>query len=132
MHEKRCAECGSALVGRIDKKFCTDQCRSTYYNRVNSEPSKYVRAINNVLRKNRRILDSLNPGGKVKVPASRLKEKGFDFRYHTATSRSRDGGVYYYCYDQGYVPIEKNYFLLVIRQDLLSSPLSEKRTDEYI
>ena len=80
MDERTCAACGTALLGRIDKKFCSDQCRSTHNNRLNSEPNKYVREINNVLRKNRRILDSLNPGGKVKVSAACLKEKGFDFR----------------------------------------------------
>ena len=116
MDERTCAACGTALLGRIDKKFCSDQCRSTHNNRLNSEPNKYVREINNVLRKNRRILDSLNPGGKVKVSAACLKEKGFDFRYHTATSRCQSG-VYYYCYEQGYIPIEKNYFLLVLRDD---------------
>ena len=120
MSEKTCSECGTPVLGRIDKKFCSDQCRSTHYNRQHGVASKYVRRINNVLQKNRRILDSLNPGGKIKVSASRLKEAGFDFRYHTATYRSRDGGTYYYCYEQGYLPIEKNYFLLVLRQDLPS------------
>jgi len=122
MNERICAACGTALLGRIDKKFCSDQCRSTHNNRLNSESNKYVREINNVLRKNRRILDSLNPGGKVKVSAACLKEKGFDFRYHTATSRSRDGGVFFYCYEQGYASIEKNYFLLVLREDQTKSP----------
>ncbi len=118
MAERTCTECRATLLGRIDKRFCSDQCRSTHNNRRNSEPNKYVREINKALRKNRRILDSLNPGGKIKVSAARLKEKGFDFRYHTGISRGRDGGIYYYCYDQGYVPIEKNYFLLVLRTNI--------------
>jgi hypothetical protein len=76
-----------------------------------------VREINTVLRRNRRILDSLNPGGKVKVAAARLKERGFDFRYHTAVGHVREGGTCYYCYDQGYVPLEKNYYLLVMKSE---------------
>ena len=117
MQEKKCLECDAPLLGRIDKKFCSDQCRSTHYNRINGGVSNYVRNVNNALKRNRRILDSLNPGGKVKVTGSRLKEEGFDFRYHTATYRTRDGVVYYYCYEQGYLPIEKNYFLLVLKPD---------------
>lgn len=119
MPDKKCRECDSPIVGRADKKFCTDQCRSTHYNRLNSDVSSYVRNVNNALRKNRRILDELNPGGKIKVPAVWLKEKGFDFRYHTAIYKARDGVVYYYCYEQGYLPIEKNYFLLVLKQDFI-------------
>jgi hypothetical protein len=102
-------------MGRSDKRFCSDQCRSTYNNRRNCEPNKYVREINAVLRKNRRILDSLNPGGRVKVPRMRLKQEGFDFRYHTSVEHAREGGVCYYCYDQGYVPLGRSYYLLVIR-----------------
>ena len=122
MPENKCQECKVSFHGRMDKKFCCDQCRSAYYNRLNSDSSNYVRNVNNTLRKNRRILDALNPGGKVKVTASRLKEEGFDFRFHTSTYNTRDGVVYYYCYEQGYLPIEKNYFLLVVKQDF--QPLS--------
>ena len=118
MPERKCLECSAVIVGRIDKKFCSDQCRSAHYNRLNSDVNKYVRNVNNALRKNRRILDELNPGGKIKVPAGWLKEKGFDFRYHTTTYKTRDGVVYYYCYEQGYLPIEKNYLLLVQRNDV--------------
>ena len=117
MPEKKCLECSTPFIGRVDKKFCSDQCRSTNYNRLNGSVNSYVRNVNNVLRKNRRILDELNPGGQIRVPAGWLKEKGFDFRYHTATYKTRDGVVYYYCYEQGYLPIEKNYFLLVLKQD---------------
>ena len=117
MQEKKCLECNLPIVGRADKKFCSDQCRSAHYNHLNSDVNSYVRNVNNVLRKNRRILDELNPGGKIKVPATWLKEKGFDFHYHTTTYKTRDGLVYYYCYDQGYLPLDKNYFLLVLKQD---------------
>lgn len=116
MNTRTCQACGTPVHGRTDKRFCSDQCRSTFNNHRNSEPNRYVREVNAVLRKNRRILDALNPGGKVKVPAYRLKEKGFDFRFHTSTSPVKEGAVCYYCYDQGYVPLAKNYYLLVMRE----------------
>lgn len=117
MIHRTCEECGTPLQGRSDKRFCTDQCRSTHNNRRNRESNLYVREVNLVLRKNRRILDSLNPGGRVKVPAARLKDSGFDFRYHTSVGRAQEGGTCYYCYDQGYVPLGKKYFLLVMQTD---------------
>ncbi len=54
-----CLECSEPLRGRFDKKFCGDSCRNVYNNRVNGNVNNYVRNVNNVLRKNRRILDSL-------------------------------------------------------------------------
>lgn len=117
MIQRTCQECGAPLFGRSDKRFCSDQCRNTFNNRRNCEPNKHVREINAVLRKNRRILDSLNPGGRVKIPAARLKDMGFDFHYHTSVGRVREGGMCYYCYDQGYVPLGKKYYLLVLRPE---------------
>jgi predicted nucleic acid-binding Zn ribbon protein len=113
---KVCLECGSKITGRADKKFCSDQCRISYNNRLNSDETNYVRNINNILRKNRRILIELNTNGKTKVGLSKLKEKGFDFQYFTNTYKTKDGTIYYYCYEQGYLPIENDYFLLVLNK----------------
>lgn len=113
--EKRCRECNTKLIGRIDKKFCGDQCRTSYNNRLNSDETNYIRNINNILRKNRRILKELNNTGKSKVSRDRLNEKGFDFSYFTNAYRNKEGAVYYYCYEQGYLPIENNRYLLVVR-----------------
>ena len=115
--EKQCLECGVTFKGRIDKKFCTDQCRSSYNNRRNSDNTDSVRAINGILRRNRRILIDLNPAGKNKVSREKLRSKGFDFNYFTSIFTTKEGAQYFYCYEQGYLPIEKDYCLLVIKKD---------------
>lgn len=115
--EKNCIECGTAFKGRIDKRFCSDQCRSTHNNRRNSNENSCVRNINNILRRNRRILMELNPNGKNKVPFDRLKSRGFNFHYYTSTYTTRDGAQYYYCYEQGYLAIDGDYFLLVVKKE---------------
>jgi hypothetical protein len=117
IEEKTCIECGTPLKGRVDKRFCSDQCRSTYNNKLNSDGSNYVRNVNNILRKNRRILMALNPEGKSKVSCEKLKTKGFNFSYYTSTYTTKEGAQYFYCYDQGYLPIEKDYCLLVIKKE---------------
>ncbi|MBY0434623.1 MAG: hypothetical protein K2U26_10985 [Cyclobacteriaceae bacterium] len=115
--EKTCLECGNSFKGRVDKKFCSDQCRVSYNNKIRSDVTNLVRNVNNTLRKNRRILVELNPNGKTKVSKEKLNLKGFDFGYYTNTYKTKDGAVYYYCYEQGYLPIEKDYFLLVVKHD---------------
>ena len=115
--EKKCLECGNKITGRVDKKFCGDQCRIAYNNHLNSDNVNLVRNINNTLRKNRRILLALNTTGKSKAMRVKLLEKGFDFHYFTSIYTTKDGAVYYYCYEQGYLQTDKDWFLLVVRQD---------------
>jgi hypothetical protein len=117
LEEKGCLECESPFKGRVDKKFCSDQCRIAYNNRLNSDGNNYVRNVNNILRKNRRILIELNPEGKNRVTREKLRSKGFDFNYYTSTYITKEGAQYFYCYEQGYLPIEKDQCLLVIKKD---------------
>ncbi|RZJ68465.1 MAG: hypothetical protein EOO50_01345 [Flavobacterium sp.] len=99
---KTCFECGENLLGRDDKKFCGDQCRSSYNNKINKDSSNFMRNINNRLRRNYRILSELNTGGKTKTSRLELLEKGFDFGYFTSMDVSKKGKYYYFLYDQGY------------------------------
>lgn len=117
MEEKNCLECENKMFGRHDKKFCSDQCRNIYNNRMNSDSNNYIRNVNNILRKNRRIMVKLNPNDKTKVPGTRLREKGFDFNYHTNTYTTKAGATYYFCYEYGYLALDKDYYALVKRQE---------------
>ena len=117
--QKNCLACGKPLKGRIDKKFCDDYCRNNYNNqqKAKSNYSSLVRNINNALRKNRRILQSLNPTGKTKVHREKLTEHGFDFNLFTSLYTTKEGATYHYCYEQGYLQTDKDWFLLVIKQE---------------
>ncbi len=116
---RKCPECGEKIIGRADKKFCSDQCRNTYNNRLNSDASNTVRNINNILRKNRRILCELNKqSGKTMVNKDNLLSNGFNFTYHTHTYTTKKGDVYYFCYEQGYLYLsDKDLYLLVESKD---------------
>ena len=115
--ERYCLDCGQALHGRADKKFCNDQCRNNFNNQLNSNSSNLVRNINNILRRNRRILEELNPTGKVKTTRKKLAAKGFNFEYHTRTYQTQNVKTYYFCYEYGYLPLEADEILLVRRED---------------
>lgn len=117
MEERACLECGQKLSGRKDQKFCTDYCRNTYNNRLNEDSTKTMQRVNRILRKNRRILEELNPTGKRTVDAITLAEEGFNFHYFTNTYTTQKGTVYFFCYDQGYSKLEGDQFFLVQKQD---------------
>ena len=113
--EKVCLECGEKLVGRSDKKFCSDFCRNAYNNNINKDSKNLIRNINNRLRKNWRILENLNPEQKTNTSRKKLIQEGFDFNYITSIYTTKAGKVYYFVYDQGYLPLENDYYALVKR-----------------
>lgn len=112
-----CLECQEKFIGREDKKFCSAQCRSSYNNRANKDKTAFVRTVNQTLRKNRAILEQLNPRGKSKAARELLLEKGFKFSYFTNEYVTKAGKVYRFCYDQGYLALDNNWYALVQRQE---------------
>jgi len=113
MEIRACLECGEKVTGRIDKKFCSDYCRNSYNNKVNKDSKNLIRNINNRLKKNYKILSDLNISGKTKVSRTKLYDKGFDFNFFTSIYKTKTGNVYYYVYDQGYLGLENELFLLI-------------------
>ena len=114
---KTCINCQEEIIGRSDKKFCSDYCRNYYNNSLNRDINNHVRNVNNILRKNRRILSELNPDGKLSVHKNKMAEKGFKFNYFTNIYKTKTGKTYYYCYEQGYLELENDYFILVRKKD---------------
>ena len=116
MRLKQCPECGDKIVGRTDKKFCSDGCRNTFNNRINKDQKNLIRNVNNRLRKNWRILEQLNPQQKTKKPRAQLVALGFDFRYFTSIYNTKSGNTYFFVYNQGYLALENDFFALVKRE----------------
>lgn len=117
MENRSCPECGKAVFGRIDKKFCSDACRNAYNNKANSASTNYMRNVNNTLSKNRRILLELNPSGKTKTNRDKLLKKGFDFDFYTNSYTTEVKDTYRFCYEQGYLLLEDGFILLVERKE---------------
>lgn len=110
---KTCLECEERIVGREDKKFCSDGCRNAYNNKINKDSTNFMRNVNNKLRKNYRILSEYNVEGKSKTTRVKLSNKGFDFDYFTNVLHTKSGNIYHFVYDQGYLVLENDYYMLV-------------------
>jgi len=113
---KTCLECSEKIVGREDKKFCSDSCRNAYNNKINKDSTNFMRNVNNKLRKNYRILVELNTEGKSKATRDKMINKGFDFDYFTNILQTKTGNTYYFLYDQGYRSLDNDYFMLVKKE----------------
>jgi predicted nucleic acid-binding Zn ribbon protein len=113
---KTCLECSEKIVGREDKKFCSDSCRNAYNNKINKDSTNFMRNVNNKLRKNYRILSELNSEGKSKATRDKMINKGFDFDFFTNILQTKTGNTYYFLYDQGYRSLDNDYFMLVKKE----------------
>lgn len=113
--ERLCMDCGQVLVGRADKKFCDDGCRSNYNNQLNMGGTAHIRQTNAILKRNRKILETLNPAGKVKISKEALIKAGFNFEYMTSIYETGKGAQYRFCYEYGYLLLEHEEVLLVKR-----------------
>jgi len=104
VNTKHCLTCGDSLRGRTDKKFCDDNCRSIFNNKRYIDEKGFVKKVNHLLLKNRRILASYVEGAKETemVPKELLYHRGFHFTYFTHTAISKEGTTYYCCYDHAY------------------------------
>jgi predicted nucleic acid-binding Zn ribbon protein len=110
---KTCPVCQTLVIGRSDKKYCSDDCRAAYHNERNRVRNKKIRSINRILRRNRNILGDLLQQDFDRVSKTHLQEKGFNFNYFTR-ERSEKGNGYKSCYDISYSLVEENQEQFVI------------------
>ena len=63
----------------------------------------------------------LNPEGKARLRRDKLLAKGFDFSCYTSTYTTQEGSQYFYCYEQGYLPMEKGYLFAGCQERILKN-----------
>lgn len=122
MEIRHCLSCGDSLKGRSDKKFCNDYCRNNFNNQRKSldKQNSVIKAVNSILLKNRKILESVLPSGdeRIKVFGDKLIRLGFQFNYITNVNRHDANQTYFCCYDYGYYPADNNcYIVLKVKED---------------
>ncbi|MEI8075516.1 MAG: hypothetical protein WCH78_12280 [Bacteroidota bacterium] len=120
---KLCITCRKPIKGRTDKKYCNDYCRNSYNNQVHSNCNNYIRHINSLLQKNRRILSALlsETSTQTKIAHAQLVERGFLFQYSTHHVSNKKGNLYHFCYEFGYLALNETSYLVVRRKNRESS-----------
>ena len=118
---RKCINCGETIIGRSDKKFCSDQCRYMFNNKIKRQNEKLILDINKTLRKNRKILKKFNPEGKTTIRTEYLVKLGFDFRYFTHTFKTKNNNEYRFCYEYGYLNLDDEKTLIVNWQPYMDS-----------
>ncbi len=121
--ERVCLDCGARLLGRSDKKFCSDQCRNNYNNRLNRDQNNYVRNVHAQLRRNRRVLADLYDDGHRRIHHDALIARGYNFTFFTHLVETLEGVRWSYCFEYGFREIDSEYVELN-RSDSYLEPAS--------
>jgi predicted nucleic acid-binding Zn ribbon protein len=100
-----CPVCGTKIIGRMDKKFCSDQCRYLHNNQSRNQSERLVLETNRQLRRNRSILKKLCPIGKSVVRKEVLDALDYRTDLFTSLFMNDNREVYYLCYDYAMMPL---------------------------
>ena len=118
-------KCNEIVVGRRDRQFCSDYCKSEhhYSERKKTGKTYFKLKVDEVLRKNRSILAKHNVKSKATVRKSVLLDQGFNPRVFTHYWKNKAGDTYLFCYDQGFKEVKdnnKDKYLLILWQDYMA------------
>ncbi len=110
--ERLCLRVANCFIGRADKNSVMILCRNNHYHSQHKGNINFVRNINNQLKRPEEFLGTMNPDGK---PLSEITidKLGFNFKYHQHLHNQRWAGVSFFVYEQGYLPLEKEYYMLL-------------------
>lgn len=94
--------CDRPVLGRSDKIYCCDGCRSSHYNDTKKErqPNPFV-DIPKIQKSNREILKKIHDskGHNSRVSKNYLLLLGYNFTYHTHLMMDFQKNNYEFCFD---------------------------------
>jgi hypothetical protein len=116
----KCLECGGVLNGRIDQKFCSPYCKSSYHYELNKEnDANFFKKVDVQLKLNRRILKRFTQSGQSQIKKELLVKEGFDFKYFTHYYKAKNGNVYLFSYEYGHRDMKDGKYMLITWQDYM-------------
>jgi len=128
--ERVCLDCGEKLLGRSDKKFCSDQCRNNYNNRLNRDSNNYVRNVHSQLRRNRKILSDIIEEGHNRIHRDALIAQGYSFTFFTHLVETIDGMKWSYCFEYGFRDARDGYLDLTFNTRYMEPWDDEESSDK--
>ncbi len=126
--ERVCLDCGARLLGRSDKKFCSDQCRNNYNNRLNRDQNNYVRNVHAQLRRNRKVLSDLFEDGHHRIHRDALFALGYNFTFFTHLVETSEGQRWSYCFEYGFRETGEGY-LELMKSSAYLEPVAEEEDE---
>jgi hypothetical protein len=111
---KKCVHCKKTIAGRVDKIYCSLECKNTYSYAQRQNTKSVTKTIDGFLHRNREILEMLM-GQSKKETFDRLvlKRTGFKFDYFTGIYVNKDNKTYHLVYDYAWMAFSDQKILVV-------------------
>ena len=112
---KTCCFCGKELMGRVDKKYCDDNCRNNHhYVCKKHDDVLLIKDINASLIQNWKILKQLSKNNdKIIVLKQELLRNNFNFDLITNVYKTRKNEEYRVVYDYAYRCLNEDEIVLI-------------------
>ena len=112
--KKKCQTCGKEMVGRIDKRFCSTDCKNQYHGSLRRNTRDAVAEIDGYLHRNREILALLvGEASQIEIDRLVLNRTGFKYEYHTSTYLNKAGKMYRLVYDYAWMEFSDQKVLVI-------------------
>jgi hypothetical protein len=111
---KKCPQCNTSIIGRIDKIYCSLDCKNkhSYTQRQNTKSA--TKEIDGYLHRNREILELfMGPSKKETFDRLLLVRAGFKFDYFTSIYLNKEQKNYYIVYDYAWMEFSDQKILVV-------------------
>lgn len=115
-----CLQCGTAIYGRKDKKFCSEDCKNHYHNAISRETNRRRTRVIAALTANYEILNGLLRYGVQSYGLEELRQMGFREEYITGYRKGEHHHNEHSCFDIKYYVTGSKIF--GIRKDGLNIP----------
>ena len=115
---RQCEQCGNPLAGRSDKRFCSVKCKNDFYSSQRRETRFATREVDQILHRNREILQTIMGEKRNKMTIARLEltQMGFNFDFITGIYSNKQGKMYHNVYDFAWMAFSTQEILIVRRK----------------
>ena len=83
------------IMGRIDKKFCSDACRNAYNNKQNKDQTNLMQILIINCAKFQILSEQNFVENKAKTTRNKLSVAGFDFEYFTNIKTYKTDSIFF-------------------------------------
>ncbi len=122
--KKKCPVCENQIIGRVDKVFCSLECkRAADYEKRRIEDALFFK-IDKQLKTNRKILKKYNRTGMTTLRREVLHKEGFNPNFFTHYWKNKKEEVYLFSYDLAIHKLKhnnKDKYVIVEWQDYMNS-----------